>query len=337
LNVTEPMASKGSWHGAEAVWLRAGGYEAVLLPGAGGNMVRFRETARDLRFLHEPGKEEMERFREKPTHYGIPVLFPPNRLEDGKLPWNGREYRFPINSIAMNNHSHGFLLREAWELHAFGTERDTAFAAVQVRVDESHPAYGSFPHRFVFRMIYTLGRQGLEQRVQVLNEGSESMPVLLGFHTSINAPFAPGSSPSDCRFTLNAGCRIEMGERMLPTGRVMELDAWERQMAEAGADPFERPLDHHYTAVPRDGLNKMVLSDKRAGLSLVYETDAAYGHWMLFNNRATPGYFCPEPQTCRVNAPNLNLPRNDSGVVELAPGGVWEAVCRFYLVEGKAE
>lgn len=328
-----PAARLGEWHGEKAVWLAAEGYEAVLLPELGGNMVRFREISRDYRFLHEPGENEMGRFKERPTHYGIPVLFPPNRLQDGMLPWNGRVYQFPINNTAMNNHSHGFLMRESWELLSYGTAEGRAYAAVQVKVGPEHPAYAYFPQRFTFRMTYTLGRDGLTQRVLVVNEGQESMPVLLGFHTSVNAPFAPDSEPSDCRFTLNVGQRIEMGERMLPTGRLLELTPWEESMRKEGVYPYEAPLDHHYTSSRDGGPNRMELSDMRLGVKLVYETGEAYGHWMLFNNGAAPGYFCPEPQTCRVNAPNLDIPQEESGIIEVEPGGKWEAVSRFYMVE----
>ncbi|WP_438444388.1 aldose 1-epimerase [Gorillibacterium sp. sgz5001074] len=323
----------GEWNGEEAVWLAAGGYEAVLLPSAGGNLVRFREVERDLRFLHEPTEKEWERFREKPTHYGVPVLFPPNRLEDGKFPWNGVTYAFPINNAAHNNHSHGFLLRETWETHDYGTVMDTAHAAVEARVGPGHPAYAYFPHTFTFRMTYTLGANGLTQLVEVHNLGQEELPVLLGFHTSINAPFAPGSRAEDYRFTLNVGRRIEMGERMLPTGRLLELTPWEEEMRSAGADPFAMPLDHHYTAESTEGPNRMELTDNSAKIKLVYETHRSYKHWMLFNNGATPGYFCPEPQTCRVNAPNLGLSREDSGMIGVLPGDTWSAASRLYPVE----
>jgi aldose 1-epimerase len=329
----KPEAWLGELHGVQAVWLRAGCYEAALLPELGGNLVAWRDLDKGYRLLHEPtGAAEMERMKEKPTHYGFPVLFPPNRLEDGEFPWNGNVYHFPINNPDKNNHSHGFLLREPWKVHSYGTERTGSYAAVEARVDERHPAYAYFPHAFTIRITYTLHPEGLTQRVTVTNQGADPMPVLLGFHTSVNAPFSPGSAASDYSFTLNADKRIEMNDRMLPTGRLLELAAWEESMLGEGMDPFDAPLDHHYTVGPRNAGGRMELTDHKEKVVLVYETDPAYGHWMLFNNGAREGYFCPEPQTCRVNAPNLDLPREDTGIIGLAPGGIWEAESRMYIL-----
>lgn len=332
-----PQAWLGDYDGERAVWLRAGRYEAVLLPERGGNLVGLRDRERGYRLLHEPaGPEGLEHMKAKPTHYGFPVLFPPNRLEDGKFPWNGNVYHFPINNAEKHNHSHGFLLQEPWTVQSFGTEGESSWAAVEASISEGHPAYTYFPHAFVIRLTYTLEPSGLLQRVTVTNRGEEPMPVLLGFHTSVNAPFAPGSEASDYTFTLNADQRIEMSGRTLPTGRLLELTPQERCMLGPGLSPFAEPLDHHYTVLPEGGGGWMELTDRKEGVTLVYETDPAYGHWMLFNNGAKEGYFCPEPQTCRVNAPNLELPRKETGIIALAPGASWEAVSRMYLKERSA-
>jgi aldose 1-epimerase len=93
----------------DAIWLSAGAYEAAALPQIGGNLIAFRDRKRGYNFLHEPDKDEMGAFTARPMIHGIPVLFPPNRYEDGRFPWTGQSYRFPVTEESTGNHLHGFL------------------------------------------------------------------------------------------------------------------------------------------------------------------------------------------------------------------------------------
>lgn len=71
---------EGVYHNERAVYLRAGGYEAIMLPDIGGNLISFRDLDKGYRFLHEPTSEEMPGFKARPMIHGIPVLFPPEPL-----------------------------------------------------------------------------------------------------------------------------------------------------------------------------------------------------------------------------------------------------------------
>jgi aldose 1-epimerase len=53
---------------------------------------------------------------------------------------------------------------------------------------------------------------------------------------------------------------------------------------------------------------------------------------MIWNNNATEGFFCPEPQINTVNAPALSLPDDQIGLVALEPGELWEETSRMYVV-----
>jgi aldose 1-epimerase len=48
--------------------------------------------------------------------YGFPILFPPNRIEDGKFKLNGVEYSLPLNEPLRNNHIHGIPMERVWTL-----------------------------------------------------------------------------------------------------------------------------------------------------------------------------------------------------------------------------
>jgi aldose 1-epimerase len=325
------QAYVGQFHDEQAVWLQWGPYEAAALPNVGANLIAFRDTVQGYSILREPTLDEMGGFRERPIVHGIPLLFPPNRYEDGTFIWNGRTYTFPVNEESTGNHLHGFLHDAAWSIDDYGVAATESYAQFSITIDESHSIFEYLPHRFTLRLRYSLSDNGLLQHVMVTNDGEEAMPCMIAFHTTINAPFVPGSTADDYTFTMTTGKRWELSSRMLPTGSHQPLLEEEVAMQTTGVSPFWQPMDNHYTSATRDGRNKMELTDNRAGVTLVYDVGTAYKQWMIWNNKATPGFFCPEPQLNLVNAPNVDLPAEDIGLVTLEPGGIWESTSRLYL------
>jgi aldose 1-epimerase len=331
MSLNQNLAYEGTYQGEKAVWLKAGRYEAAILPEIGGNLIAFRDVESGYHFLHEPSEDEMESFKAKPIIHGIPVLFPPNRYEDGKFPWQGTTYQLPVNEDATGNHLHGFLANIPWEVEQFGHNDQESFVTVSVTVDEGHSAYVHLPFKFTFKLRYTLSADGLAQQVLIRNNGANVMPCMYAFHTAVNAPFAPGSSAKDYRVKLTIGNRWELSERMLPTGGHQPLTEEEEQLQGGGVYPFSASMDNHYTAVPQNGRNRMELTDTKLGITLVYDVGTSYKQWMIWNNGATEGFFCPEPQVNLVNAPNVNLPGDDIGLFGLGPGEIWEETGRLYV------
>lgn len=325
------QAFERAYQDERAVWLQWGGYEAAALPDAGANLIAFRDTARGYAILREPAEGQMDHFRANPGIYGIPVLFPPNRYEDGTFTWNGKTYTFPVNEERTGNHLHGFFHTAQWQVDDYGVTKTESYVVLSISIGEGHPIHQYLPHNFTIRLRYSLSGAGLLQHVSVHNTGSDAMPCLIAFHTAINAPFAAGSKAEDYRFTLTAGKRWELNDRMLPTGKHQPLAPEEELMRTTGVSPFWTSLDNHYTSETRNGRNMMELTDTREGVTLVYDAGTAYKQWMVWNNGATPGFFCPEPQLNLVNAPNVDLPAEDIGLVGLEPGGIWESTSRLYI------
>jgi aldose 1-epimerase len=66
---------------------------------------------------------------------------------------------------------------------------------------------------------------------------------------------------------------------------------------------------------------------------LVYDAGSSYKQWMIWNNKANPGFFCcPEPQVNLVNAPNMEMPPEDIGLFALAPGELLEETSLLYTI-----
>ncbi|MFC7395535.1 aldose 1-epimerase [Scopulibacillus cellulosilyticus] len=320
-----------TFNGRRAYELNFSPYQAVVIPEFGGNLVAFRHVEKGYRFIREP--EDMEDFKQNPCLYGIPVLFPPNRYEDGTFKFQGHVYKFPINEKSKNNHLHGFFYDRPWDVSGQGQTENGCYLELTQKIDEQTEVYRYFPHQFRFILRYTLSSQGLSQNVTINNEGPNAMPLMLGFHTSINAPFARTSKPEDYTLHLSIQDRIELNDRSLPTGQKLPLDEYEKKLANEGASPYFKPLDHHYAAAGNEE-NRMILTDNNEKVSLVYHTGEQYHFWMLYNKDAKSGFFCPEPQTSMVNSPNIPWPTDETGLIELKAGETWSAESRLYMTKG---
>ena len=83
------------WHGLQAVEFGKGDYEALLIPGFGANLVRLANVRLGVEILRTPAADEIETFKGRPHVFGLPVLFPPNRIADGTFTFGGRTYHLP--------------------------------------------------------------------------------------------------------------------------------------------------------------------------------------------------------------------------------------------------
>ena len=98
-----------AWHGMRAVEFSKGDYAALLVPDMGANLVRLADTRRGIEILRAPAGDEVEEFRRRPHVFGLPILFPPNRIADGQYAFDGRTYRFPITDAKGGHYHHGIL------------------------------------------------------------------------------------------------------------------------------------------------------------------------------------------------------------------------------------
>ena len=89
-------AYEGSYHGERAVWLQHGPYEAAILPEIGGNPSLLGITKAVTGSF--ANRKQTKWKHSNPIRAYTAFLFsPPNRYEDGRFPWNGQTYQFPIN------------------------------------------------------------------------------------------------------------------------------------------------------------------------------------------------------------------------------------------------
>ena len=301
----------------ELLTLKGGGYTAIINPSRGANCVSLRHGGYGAKILREPdyGKGELD----NPYLYGMPVLFPVNRISGGEFEFEGRIYRFPVNEPATGCHLHGELHKTPFEI----LEECESRAVFAYR--SAH--YLSFPHDFEIRMEYLLSDNGLTHTVEVTNHSDQNMPCMLGFHTTFNSAFA-GSKNVKVQVELEREYERNM-KNYLPTGRFPEPDEVTLGLASGDFCPFGRAVSRHYRA-KKGGI--MTVTDADHGLRLVYENDEKYAFRLIYNGTGDE-YVCLEPQNCAANAPNAPFGRAEGGFDFIAPHSSKKYVSKIYLEE----
>lgn len=325
------------WQGHKAIRFSAGGYEALMITDLGANIIELKDTVRGLSLLRTPvGNLGFEVFNATPQVYGLPVLFPPNRIEDGTFKVDDRVYKFPINEPKLNNYIHGFVKNEKWKIvRGEIVEVETIEIEAVFDFDEEHKLYKYFPHAFQFKLVYNLSKNGLKQTTSIVNLSNVKMPMGIGFHTAFNIPFHPDGVEENYRLIASIDKRWEQNERNLPTGRFLDLTTKEKQYLDKGINPLGESLESHYTlknmSINREEFHGAIIEDNSKKIKLVYEMGNDYKHIVLWNDKGDKHYVCVEPQTCAINAPNINLEDSITGFKTLRPNEVWSDQCRIYV------
>jgi len=262
---------------------------------------------------------------DNPYLYGMPILFPVNRISGGRFEFEGREYKFPINEPDTGCHLHGELHRREFEL----VHKDENKMICSYEADEKNPYLG-FEHKFKIDIEYELKEDGFYQLTRVTNLSDKNMPVMLGFHTTFNACFSEGKH-DDIAVLAQISEEYERNmKNYLPTGNKPEFDETSNQLANGEFNPFGKQTSRHYRA---GGSGKMVIYDKGKNLSLVYENDEKLGFRLIFGR---DDYICLEPQNCLANCANSPFSREEAGFDYIKPGEMKEYHSRIYIAEGDA-
>lgn len=292
------------------ITLRAADYEAVFAPQNGGACIQLKKGDREI-FHHISDEKTVE---EKATRFGLPFLFPPNRLDGGTYQYEDSVIAYPVTDLERNVNCHGPLHKRPWQVEGYTEDDDYAEIHMVFQADEDSDLYEQYPFEYEIEQIYTLDAQGLHQEVRVTNFSEKKMPYGLGWHTAfaINKEHNP-------KISVSIDKKVELSERILPTGNLLALNENEQKIASAeGGDPLCSVLDDHFTSSPLtlDGkeFHGAVITDPVEGTRVFYRVDPFYKHWMIWNSGQEGSFVCIEPQNWRINAPNLPIPAEESGL-----------------------
>lgn len=287
---------------------------AEIAIDAGANLYSLKHRLNGFKLLRSPAS--LENLHAQPEMYGIPVLLPPNRIDGGRFEWRGRQYELPLNEPERGNHLHGIVLGRKWRLVESG--RDV------VKMVYDFSAMPGFPHDFTLTMTYHFTPEAVIQYFAVHNHSGLAMPFGLGFHTAFNFP-------SDAWATITTGDSYWeiVRPRCLPSGRLLPWRTEDRIFRDDRAVSCHCPMTTEYfEGQPFRG---MVINYPDEHARLYYEVSDQYRHWCLWNGGGRQGFFCFEPMTWMVNAPNLDLPPDVTGMQALEPDQAWKAQTRIHL------
>lgn len=234
------------------------------------------------------------------------ILYPfPNRLNAGRYSWAGKPQQFSVNDATTGNALHGFGAFQKFEVtRLLLTE---VAAEITCRYADAGKNTG-YPFPTTLEVTYGISdNHRFRVEFSVLNRHTEAIPVGLGWHPYFR--LVPEVSRTALRMP---DCeRVEINERMLPTGQRTDFNSYKTPigLGEAFLDNcFKiKKLDSIYRASIFGGGKKLTLA----------ASGKLWPYLQVFTPPARTS-IALEPMTCNIDAFN-----NHEGLLTLPPGGMW--------------
>ncbi|HYI84044.1 MAG TPA: aldose epimerase [Acetobacteraceae bacterium] len=282
--------------------LEGGGWTASLLPEAGAAVACLRFRGRDVLAPLPLGADP------NTTFCGAFVMAPwANRLDGGRLPVAGIEYRLPLNRSDEGTAIHGLARDRPWRV------REASPSRAELTQDFDGAEFG-LPWRYAARLDLCLDDAGAALSLRLCNRAELPFPFGLGWHPFFLRP--PGT-----RLSFRAATRFARDARCLPVAAQPTggLD---------GDEASYEGLDTHFAGW--DGAAEIGRPDLRLVLS-------ASGAWARNLQVFAPSggkVLCVEPVSHVPDAPNRPAFAKHGPMALLPPGGALSA--RLVMAAGDA-
>lgn len=321
--------------GTDCVKMQSDKYTAIIAPSVGSAVLRMRDDKNDLEIFKFRKFVPMKTIEEQREIWGLPTLYLPNRFDKGVLKTSDAVYNFPINEEKLDNFIHGWVHKRAHEIECFSDENGKCVLITSYVYDEKDEMFRYFPVEFKISYTFTLSKDGLTQEIYLTSNSDKALPVSICTHTCFNAPLKDGGNEADMRLCVPVGEKCELDRRCLPTEKLLPLTDWDKEYKDGDKVPTVQPLDNDmYTAVMNSykgkPFNGVIIRDIKSGCTLLNEVSKEFMFWNMWNDSGDKGYFCPEPMTAMINAPNLSLDSKVTGYRELKKGETFKCWQRFY-------
>ncbi|MEX0713254.1 MAG: aldose 1-epimerase [Pirellulales bacterium] len=298
---------------------QSSGATARIVPGFGFNCYSFQSMTSGVPLELLGSDPDILSGQSKPSHSGIPILFPfAGRLRGSHLMYQRRTY--PLGSDdGLGNAIHGFVLNRPWRVIENTPNR--AVGEFQASVDEPG-LIRRWPADFRLTVAYEVRAGSLLSQIEVLNPGDGPLPFGLGLHPYFRLPLGPQGRPDDCRLTVPATEYWQL-ENMLPTGKRLPADG-PRGLAH-GLRFGEARLDDIFTGLSyADGCCRATIEDPTNGRMLEVSFSEQFRDCVVYNppHRDT---ICIHPSTTVPDAFSLASQGVETGLNLLQPGQMWRA------------
>jgi len=128
----------------EILTLTNAGASAQILPEFGLNCFSWRPVVNGATFDALWAVPEFASGEGKPSHSGIPILFPfPGRIRDSAYEFGGKRYTLTASGMNSGNAIHGFVMNRPWEVVDQNASRVVArfhASKVEPKILEEWPA-----------------------------------------------------------------------------------------------------------------------------------------------------------------------------------------------------
>lgn len=256
-------------HATMEVVLRNGSLEATIAPGAAMLVTSLRHAGEELLGR----RADAETFARTGKTTGVPLLYPwANRLSATRFEVAGRTVDASgARRDGFGSPMHGLpQVRSGWAVEP--AEPDRIAGALRWDV-------AAFPFPHTLRVEHRLTDGALTTTTEVLGDA----PVAFGWHPFLRLP---GEPREDWRVEIGAATRLELDDRLLPTGR--------RSPRERGA---ERLGERAYDEALADVDGPFILEGARRRIEVHFLEGAPYAHFFAptaedlvsFEPMAAPG------------------------------------------------
>ena len=309
----------------DVVLLKAGRYTATIAPFLGSNIISMVDVENDINFFRKDESLSIEELKKSPEVYGFPTLLYPNRLRDGILKCSDYTYNFPVTIKDENTSIHGFLHKREHSIVHTEAGDDYALVRTEYLYNKNDPFFETFPVSFRADFCFKLSNKGMNYSVTITNLSERQLPFGICNHTTFNGPFTSKGEPFDTKLFVTIADKWPLNQRNLPTCDSISLDNHDRQYLTGSMIPVKHVINNDvYNCVTYEVDGKpfrgAIITDAATCKEIRYEVDDNFKFWVIWNDGGEKGYFCPEPSTWMIDAPNLPIPGPESGYEELAPG-----------------
>lgn len=276
--------------GGTTIQLQAGRYQAKIVT-VGAGLAALTHDGRHIVIPHKP--EEM------PLAHSGKVLAPwPNRVANGRYPYQGKTFQLAVNDAVSQAAIHGLLAWRDWQIN----QQSASEASLMIFLP---PSYG-YPFSLLVETTYRLeAEDGLHVFITALNIGDET------------APYGAGAHPY---LTCNLE-RIDHCLLTLPTHRIYSSDCRKTESVAHTALDFTTPrsvadtqIDHTFS-LPADGKRwEARMASASTGMTTYLRSDQPWLQIYSGEKLDRLG-LAIEPMSCPPDAFNSAI-----GLIDLAPG-----------------
>ena len=325
---------------AQVAELTAGKYTAQIAPWLGSNIIKMIDSELGIDFFRHDDSFTIAEMKSEPVIYGFPTLYLHNRLHGGILKTSDATYHFPLNEAKFGNSIHGFLHEREHTVVALTSGENYAEVKTEYVYDEKDAFFEYFPVSFKAEYTFRLDDAGMHYTFKMTNLSKDKMlPFGMCNHTAMNGPFVIGAKPEDTRIYIPIGDKWLVDDNRIPTLEIESLNDYDKKYQDGTMVPVLQDIDndlYDMTVGQVDGkpYRGAVLSDAASNKQIRYEVSDNYLFWIVWNHEGDKGYFCPEPMTWMIDAPNLPLSPERTGYKELAFGESDFVTSDIYSVQG---